>query len=350
VIPHVHVLYEHGPDGLPYGSSYLRLLRPLSYPGVETRFQVTFTPVYIGSADIVIVDRLWHNQATLAQVEQLIKDVRNTYARLIYTLDDDLFNLPQDKTGNLPTDYREIVQLLLDEADAILVTTPILAQRLQERDRKTIVITNALDERLTGPPPCLPLRWDLPFLVIGYMGTPTHDEDLQMILPALAAITEKSSTPLVLELIGVTQSRQTRAMLQDLPLTLRWKEPPNPVYPSFMTWFTSTRHWDIALAPLVDTPFNRAKSDVKFLDYSALGAAGIYSREPVYGRSVEHGVTGWLADATTESWTEALVMLATQPDLRRELAANAHRHLHDERTLARRHPDWIAALEMIWYG
>ena len=118
----------------------------------------------------------------------------------------------------------------------------------------------------------------------------------------------------------------------------------NHMRPEFMAWF-SQLHWDIAIAPLKDTPFNRGKSDIKFLDYCALGAAGIYSNLPVYESSIRHLETGWLADNTLESWVEALESLLLDNQLRERIAQNAAQYLLTHRTVGCCVHNWLAALE-----
>ena len=56
--------------------------------------------------------------------------------------------------------------------------------------------------------------------------------------------------------------------------------------------------WDVAVAPLHDTAFNRCKSDLKFLEYAALGLPGIYSDVVPYKHAVRHEETGLLTENT----------------------------------------------------
>src|SRR5690606_16932600 len=129
-------------------------------------------------------------------------------------------------------------------------------------------------------------------LTLGYMGTLTHDADLCLILPALDEVGRAAPHSLELQVIGGVGTGATWSLLKDLPFPVRRIDPPTGEYPHFMHWFTGSIHWDVALAPLLDTPFNRCKSDVKFLDYSALGTAGIYSRDSIYAEHVIHGFSG----------------------------------------------------------
>jgi glycosyltransferase involved in cell wall biosynthesis len=95
----------------------------------------------------------------------------------------------------------------------------------------------------------------------------------------------------------------------------------------------------------VDTPFNRSKSDIKFLDYSAMGAAGVYSRVPAYESSVRHAQTGLLVDNDAGAWVQALETLLSDDDLRLGLVKNATEYLSKERILRCRAHDWPKALE-----
>jgi glycosyltransferase involved in cell wall biosynthesis len=138
--------------------------------------------------------------------------------------------------------------------------------------------------------------------------------------------------------------------LEGLPIRFVSPKPDEVEYPLFMLWFTSRLGWDIALSPLADTPFNRCKSDIKFLDYSAIGAAGIYSRVPAYESSVEHLKTGWLIKNDVEAWTEAIEELLCNNHLRAHLSQNATRYLYTERTLAHRAQDRLEALGILLDG
>jgi len=350
-MPQVLVLYEYSHTALPHGSAYIRLLQPLSHPTLQRRFQITPTPLYTGQkADIVVVDRYWRPNITPETVAELVKDVRVRGGRLIYQIDDDLLNRP-DSTGGREVS-RECVRLFLQEADGVIVSTPILRQRFASINPRIYLLRNALDERLltTFGGGQIFRMFDSDKVVLGYMGTLTHDDDLRLLLPALSDVAASVSVPLELQIIGGAADAQILAQLDQLPFPVTKLTPPSPEYPQFLPWFTANVRWDIALAPLRDTPFNRAKSDIKFLDYAALGAPGIYSDLPVYADSVRHGETGLLTANDTASWVAALRSLIEQPDLRRELAANARRYLHNQRILAVRATDWADALEAIWSG
>jgi hypothetical protein len=179
------------------------------------------------------------------------------------------------------------------------------------------------------------------------MGTLTHDHDVRMMLPALAEVLGRPGRTVRLECIGSVGDAAAVDGLDALPIRFLRPAPDEVEYPLFMLWFTTTVRWDIALAPLMDTPFNRCKSDLKYLDYAAVGAAGIYSRVAPYQAGIRHLETGWLADNTPAAWVEALDGLIGDADLRRRLAAAGQAELVGQRTLAHRAGDWVTAIDRL---
>ena len=81
-------------------------------------------------------------------------------------------------------------------------------------------------------------------------------------------------------------------------------------YPLFVGWLREQRPcWHIGLAPLRDTEFNRYKSELKWLEYTALGLAVVASDRAAYA-AVQDGVRGRLVADNPAAWAEAIVELA----------------------------------------
>jgi glycosyltransferase involved in cell wall biosynthesis len=356
----VHILYEYDADLRPHSSAFIRLLRPLTYPTLRGSLEVTSGLKYDGQdVDAVIVDRLWRPDISPALAKSLVREVRRAGVRLIYALDDNLLDLPARRLTLVPQtrawpteEHIWVVQYFLRQADGVMVTTQALRERLTSFSPNIVVIPHALDERLLvggGPP-----RGNSPFgerrKVIGYMGTMTHDEDLMMILPVFQTIWESHCGEIEFQIVGGVGRADTLQVLKELPVRLLNLRPEETEYPLFMLWFSSHLRWDIAISPLKDTSFNRCKSDIKFLDYSAIGAAGIYSRVPAYESSVRHLETGWLAENEVDAWVKALEGLLSDDGLRIQIAQNAACYLYTERSLARCAHCWLQALENLLDG
>jgi len=336
----VHVVYEHGGELHSHCSGHIRLIRPLGHPLNRDRVQLTWGRSYEGQpADVVIIERLWRWDIDLDKAERLVRRIRRAGAKILYSQDDNIHDLQSGMKGQdwLTDRHFSVMRLFQREAVGTLVSTTHLRDRLSEYGSRIAVVPNQLDERLlVAPTPAMRKHAGAP-LRVGFMGTRSHDEDMEMIAPALAALMEARPN---------TELHVVGGINRPLPLGLKAirHEAPTGDYPLFMLWFLSTMRWDIALAPLRDSAYARCKSDIKWLDYSALGAAGIYSGLAPY-ETVRDGDNGVVADNDPASWTHALLRLASDDAWRTSLIHRAWRELRETRTLAQHAHEWPDAIE-----
>ena len=103
---------------------------------------------------------------------------------------------------------------------------------------------------------------------------------------------------------------------------------------------------EICFMPLADTPFNRAKSDLKFIEAGAARCAAVAS-ETVYGNTIENGRTGLIFRNEAEL-REALLRLISAPDLGRALGDAARAYVARERMLAYQTAPRIAWYRKLW--
>ena len=108
--------------------------------------------------------------------------------------------------------------------------------------------------------------------------------------------------------------------------------------------------WDVAIAPLEDDAFTRGKSDLKYLDYGALGIPGVFSDVRPYRETVRHRETGLLAANEPEAWADALEEIVGDDALRARLAAAATAEVHGTRMLRTNAARWRDAIETIVPG
>lgn len=85
----VHLLYEHGADGHPFGSAQIRLLRPLTHPSLQERIELSCGLTYQEQkVEAVIVDRLWRPDVSPSLANDLLKQIHAQGARLIYATEE----------------------------------------------------------------------------------------------------------------------------------------------------------------------------------------------------------------------------------------------------------------------
>jgi processive 1,2-diacylglycerol beta-glucosyltransferase len=347
----IHVLYEHNSTKQPYGCSYIRILLPLTYPTNEKFFSVSQGTTY-ERADIIIVERTWKSEnISLSLAEELVRKVRKDGAYLIYSIDDNLLDIKPQKIlqKGLSIEQLMVVRYLANKADGIIVSTNDLQQRLYGLNNNIFVVPNALDERLLAAslPSSNSINTDTNTnkkrKVIGYMGTHTHDADLMMILQSLRSILRKYQKTWELQLIGGIADSSIIQAFAGLPIKIL-KVGDNGQYPDFMRWMSQSVQWDLAIAPLEDDCFTRCKSDIKFLDYSALGIPGIYSQVTPYKNTVRHLETGYLARNNSQDWQEAFEFLLNDDILRKKLAVQAQTYVFSNRILKHRAQNWQDAI------
>jgi glycosyltransferase involved in cell wall biosynthesis len=102
--------------------------------------------------------------------------------------------------------------------------------------------------------------------------------------------------------------------------------------------------FDVALAPAGEGSFFRGKSDLRWLEASALGIP-IVADPDVYPE-IEHGVTGFHARTPAEM-REVLDELVADGALRCRVGAAARAHVTEHRTAQATAADWAAVLREV---
>jgi len=268
-------------------------------------------------------------------LQDWIARVRLAGARLIYDVDDDLLDSVALQKRGFQGDVRDLsarVHFLAAAADIMTVSTSALAERLGKFNPNIVMIPNALDADLwnlrSDDVGTLKIEQDTKRrrITIGYVGTPTHADDLAIIRNAALDLQDRYGSNIDFQIIGGFQ-KHSEHFGTHVPL------PKKNDYPSFVRWLKSNFRWDIALVPLVDEEFNIAKSYLKFLECAALGAAIICSNTREYSSVVSHGQNGLLVDNTNNSWRDAIDQLVSSQVDRKTLAKNALRDVKTHHTL-----------------
>src|SRR6185295_2623792 len=98
----------------------------------------------------------------------------------------------------------------------------------------------------------------------------THAADLAMIAPALLRLLQRYGDRVRIHFWSGTPPPALEGLAQ-----VTWTPMHILSYAEYAATLQQQRI-DICLAPLRDNLFNRCKSAIKFIEYSALGVAGVY--------------------------------------------------------------------------
>jgi O-antigen biosynthesis protein len=319
-----------GEDGNYTGSTHTRLVGRLQHPSIRRKLQASLRD---GNAiseiapdrDLVIAQP---TAVPPERVDEFIAKVADRGLPLVLDLDDDLFALGTDDVKHAQQSAG--LRRLLSAADLVTVSTPVLERLVAGRGAATLLVENMIDERLffaSAPvAPRRPRSAHTPVRIL-YLGSPPDDDDLALLEPAFDRL-RRDGVAVALDVVGGAPPDHRVSWYRSVP-----SPPGQDRYPQFIHWLAARRHqWDFALAPLAPTELNRSRSDLKFLEYAALGLPGVFSNLEPYA-SVQHGVTGMVVENQADAWYEAIAQLAESPQLRSELAERALGYVRGRRLL-----------------
>jgi glycosyltransferase involved in cell wall biosynthesis len=292
-----------------------------------------------GRIDAVVTQRSGTVEATLDSTLGLLREVRRRRLPLIYDIDDDLLSrhpVPAIDAGL--GIRRPQIRLLLREADAVIVSTPPLADRVRHVNPHVAVWPNALDDALI-----LPMRSDWESANprdLLYMGTITHLPDLMSVVGSLDEHLAPLEDRPTLDIVGVSDDPRISALLSRACRTQI--APAISNYSEFLLGMQRRGAWRIGIAPLVPHLFNRSKSDIKFLDYAVIGAVGVYADSPIYA-AVRSGETGIVAPP--DRFGATVRDLLDSPERAARIRAQARDYVMSERVLSRRAGDLADLVE-----
>jgi SAM-dependent methyltransferase len=199
---------------------------------------------------------------------------------------------------------------------AIQTSTPELAEVLRAENPEIAIFPNAVFS--------LPeiRNFQNPERITMFFGALNRAQDWQ---PYLAAINE---------IARVVGERLSFSVVHDKAFfdaldTPHKRFTPTCDYPAYLHLLGSA---EIAFMPLADTAFNRAKSDLKFIEAGAARVTALAS-PVVYGKMVEHGRTGMLFGDAAELRV-CLLRLLAYPEQSRAMADAARHYVADQRMLA----------------
>jgi glycosyltransferase involved in cell wall biosynthesis len=209
----------------------------------------------------------------------------------------------------------------LELCDSAITTTEALADELRTYLPEVFINRNVASEEMVARSLAAlqqPRHNRVDQTVIGYFsGSITHNENLALVAPALARLLAKHQH-VSLRLAGML----------DIPAELRPFEDRIATV-GFMDWQrlpSELAQCDINLAPLVDTLFNHAKSENKWIEAALVKVMTVASDLGAFRAVIREGETGVLV-APSADWFPTLDALVCDPSRRERIAEAAHREV-----------------------
>jgi glycosyltransferase involved in cell wall biosynthesis len=281
----------------------------------------------------------------------------------------------QDRKGKIyflrakAPDVKLAAEFFLGAADAVTTTNEVLAAEIRKHTSKPVYVL----------PNCLYLpEWrkaklpDDGTVWVGWCGSVSHYPDLQPVSDVLDGLMKRypqlrvqimgssfdyffpvDKNAKVLEVAGYTGEHkgQTPMFYTDYRYcTERWPgrmrfDKPVPVQ-EYPEWMNNNWQSHIGIAPIEDNVFNQSKSELKWLEYAALGVPTVASDVGPYRRAIRNGIDG----IRTENWEPMLAALIEDPSYREELVQAARQRLATEYNIDKQIHRWLEVAECTFYS
>ena len=235
--------------------------------------------------------------------------------------------LNQVEKGNYDAGVRNY-GYMLENCDGAITSTNQLQEELKKYQSTVLLNRNlASDELISISSQFLKDYSQVSDVVkIGYFsGSISHNENFELIKPAIKQLLTKYSN-VQLHIVGILDIPKDMKPFGNQIVThdyVDWDKLPALI-----------SEVDINLAPLVDSIFNRAKSEIKWIEAALVKVPTVASKIGAFSDEVVDGGTGLLA--TDDEWFDKLESLVLSLELRQKLAESAYRAVLENCTLSKK--------------
>lgn len=314
----------------------IRLLGPLERQGIDIHWANhqhlsagIFDMDAAHKADLIVIQRHFPG----AETKNILNKIIRIGVPIVYDLDDAYLDFPRSHPLYTPINKRvPYIKWMLKESDLVTVSTPALKASLRRCTRRPILVQPNIVcwELFDAYPRSRTGQFNL--LV---SGTTTHYGDWSIIEEPLAMFLNAYPDKVRVTFFGGMPARfvnHPSVSCIDFQAT-------------YKAYAAHIKELDIhaALVPLEDNSFNRCKSDIKWLEYSAAGIVGIFSNITPYRASIRNGENGLLVDNSVNGWFEGMRQLLLNKEATFSMLEKARLEVLQQRSIAAASRDYANA-------
>lgn len=344
-----------------------------SYRNVEAAvfaFQYGLNEIHPWQRDLISVPEVREHIESLVRVADAVvwqpvhydntldffNDLRQKYGKTtLVETDDNFIDVPPWNNAymsfNPNSRHRYTCLQSMEMADGLIVTTPHLKELYGAYNSDVVIMPNSLDfvgdRKFIG--------WDKVSVRkhrgvrIGWIGGRSHFSDLMLVAPVIREILEKYPD-VTFCMVNSAMKESCKALGIKYPFEglSNAKEADRSVpinrYAQFMAHFG----FDIGIAPLVDCNFNRSKSNLRWLEYSALKIPCVASMISHFTQTVHDGEDGFLVpNNDPQVWMNRLERLINDVALREGMGRAAYARVKQDFNIRRNAPAYVRHLKKI---
>ena len=266
-------------------------------------------------------------------------------AILIYDLDDNIHEVNETNYSydiyNPNTELGRVklytLENIISRCDCVMYSTRELQSYYETLNPNSIVMPNFLDvdKRYKDIKPAnwkiLADEQNIPYndqtILIGFFGSDSHIGDLSLLEFPIMEIIKNNPNVLFTIMAG-----------SDLILTTlikKWKIANNKFlympYQNINEYLSYVACFDIGLAPLHNNIFNLCKSNLKLLEYGALGIPYVASKVANFQRfQIESKQVGGFTCDDQNEWIERINFLIDNPDIRKKMGQSLKQYVYNQ--------------------
>lgn len=245
---------------------------------------------------------------------------------LLIEMDDWFFDLPSYNIASGPyhpnSEPESVAYDQIKLADAIICSTQYLKEKIAQLfpEKPAYVIKNTLDfdiwDNVERPTKCHDEKSDLVRIV--YTGCGNHSGDLEIVKKPILALLDEFPNLEFVTLPFKCFEDVTHPRFFQLDVWVGLSQFPKLV----AAWEP-----DIGIAPLRDNEFNRVKSNLRWLEYSALKVPTVASRVYPFEKSISNNKDGLVVGNSAKEWYDALKALIVDKGRRAALGEAAYKRV-----------------------
>ena len=269
------------------------------------------------------------------ELEDFVRKAQKYNKVVFYDIDDLVFDLKYteeiESLKKLPKDELDLYNdgvvrfgKMMDCCDCCTTSTRVIMEEMKKRGKDVCIDRNiaSLEMQAYSDKAIVNVKRDNSKVVIGYAsGSLTHNEDFELIKPALKRILKEYKN-VQLKLVGALDIpgdlEEFRSQILTSPFVDYKKLP------------TVIRSFDINIAPLKNTFFNSAKSSIKWMEAGLVKVPTIASDVGDFRDSITDGVNGVLCK--DNQWYKKIKELIEDETLRLNVAEGAYTTVKNEYT------------------
>jgi glycosyltransferase involved in cell wall biosynthesis len=282
----------------------------------ESQFALDYSQLV--KADVIHFQRQYAAESYI-----VMRNLQEQGKPCLFLCDDNIWELPPGNPARGTYEQADVAyryQTIMTLAHAVTTSTPYLAKKCREFNPKVTIFRNLVDPTIRSF--MSPGRDNPREVRICWTGTPHHHDDAALLDEACLKILHKYP-----QVKFVFMGYYPPSLFEKYPKD-RYEYynfvDVDAFYPCY-----ANLDIDIGLVPLIDHPFNWAKTCRKFQEYSIVGAPTIASPVGNYNNLPNDIVTLVPNNLSPESWIETISSLIEDRDKRLRLGEASYQYILD---------------------